>query len=171
MVLLAAEPNPRPAAGVESSVAIAEPTHECLVDLACCRRRLERNEIAGTKIGDDAPSRREPAMVRCGTHDTADRRARAYAWSKLNLDERLPSEGFDLRPRPLPVARQHGLHRSRGLGEGLHAVLGQVALAGGEAVEAGRDRLRKHRLPRAGRAEEEQAALALAARLLEVLAR
>ena len=37
-------------------------------------------------------------------------------------------------------------------------------------VEAGRDRLGEHRLAGAGRAEEEQAALTLAARLLERLA-
>src|SRR4051794_37052241 len=109
MVLLAAEPNPRPTAGVESSVAVAEPTHECLVDLSCRRRRPERNEIAGTKIGDDPARRRRPPVIGCRAHDPAHGRTRVGSRPKLDLDEWLPSERPDLGARPLAFARKHRL--------------------------------------------------------------
>src|SRR5262249_4932563 len=142
-----------------------------LVYLIGSRRRLERNKIAGTEIGDDAAFRRHPAVIGRRAYHATDCGARVDARAQLDFDEGPAPEGPDVRARPRAVTREDGLHCPRSLRERLDAVFGQVALVGCETVEARGDRLREHRLAGAGCAEEQEAAFSLASRLFEVLAR
>ena len=160
-VLDAQQPRVEPARRDGARLALVEdPVAPCL--------RLE-DEVAGRV--QRAPGSVEHRRLR--VHDLG---ARAHA-----RVQRLPAhaDGVDLvdedDARAAPLARQPlGLAREVADEDRVDADERRREAGAGDRderrVEAGRDRLRQHRLAGARRAEEEQAALALAARALERLA-
>ena len=169
----------------ELAAAAHHPAGDALV-----RRSAGRNDGYGTRLGralreelvapgarlEDHVAARVERAVRPEEEEVLERR-----WRHRRGDARAaPADGVDLVDEDDALAapfRRELLRLAREVADDDHVHAHErlrEARAGDRdegTVEVRRDRLREHRLARAGRAEEEEPALALAARRLELLAR